>query len=128
MSLFEQKNIGQHWGIFTQTASQLSIFVAMINLLLLITTAYNTTLSKWFEIYGIPLSFWTFMGLIILLLVIVAALLYKFALPSFFSVLNEQAYKHDNPIRADIEQVQKTLDANLKAISNRLEKLEKKKK
>ena len=122
--VFKQKNLGQQWGVFATLAGQLSIFIAMINLLLLITTTYNTTLRGWFQAYGIPLNFWTFVGLIALLLTIAASLLYKFALPSFFSFLNDQAYRHDNPIRQDIELVQKTLDNNLKEFKERLEKLE----
>jgi len=51
-------------------------------------------------------------------------LLYKFALPSFFSFLNDQGYKHDNPIRVDIKRVQETLDDNLREIKDRLERLE----
>ena len=122
--VFKQKNLGQQWGIFATLAGQLSIFIAMINLLLLIMTAYNTTLRGWFEYYNIPLNFWSFTGLVVLLLTITAYLLYKFALPSFFSFLNDQGYRHDNPIRKDIERVQKTLDNNLKEVKERLKKLE----
>jgi len=125
MSVLKQKNLGQQWGVFATLAGQLSIFIAMLNLLLLITTAYNTTLRGWFEHYNIPLNFWTFTGSVALLLTIAASLLYKFALPSFFSFLNDQAYRHDNPIRKDIEKLQKTLDSNLKEVEGRLEKLEK---
>ena len=108
--MFKQKNLGQQWGVFATLAGQLSIFIAMLNLLLLITTAYNTTLRGWFEHYNVPLNFWTFTGLVALLLIIAACLLYKFALPSFFSFLNDQAYRHDNPIRGDIEKLQKSVD------------------
>jgi len=126
MNMFKQKNIGQHWGIVANVAAQLSILVAMLNLLLLVATAYNTTLRVWFERYSIPLNFLTFMGLIALLLFIAAVLIYKFALPSYFSAINDQVYKHDNPIRSDIAQIQKTLDDNLKEIGKRLQKLEEK--
>ena len=126
MNIFKQKNVGNHWGIFANVAAQLSILIAMLNLLLLIATAYNTTLREWFEQYGIPLNFLAFMGLIALLLLVAAVLVYKFALPSYFSAVNDQIYKHDNPIRKDIEQVQKSIDDNLKTIVDRLEKMEKK--
>lgn len=123
MNLLKQRNVGRQWGTFVNIAAQLSILITMLNLVLLLTTAYNTTLSGWFKIYGIPINFVTFMGLIILLLLIAAVLAYKFALPSYFSAINDQIYKHDNPIVRDIAKVQKTLDS----LVSRLEELEKRK-
>ena len=66
--------------------------------------------------------------MIALLLFVVAVLVYKFALPSYFSAMNDQAYRHDNPIRRDIKQLQDTLDNKLSKLENRLDKLEKKRK
>jgi len=126
MNIFKQRNVGWHWGILAQTFSQVSIFVAALNLLLLTVTAYNTTLVEWFLVYGIPLNFWSFMSIIAFMLLITSILVYKFALPSLFSFTNEQAYRHDNPIRKDIKQLQETLDTNLKEIRDRLERLENK--
>lgn len=123
--MFKQKNIGRQWGVIANVAGQLSMLIAMLNLVLLITTAYNTTLSGWFKTYGIPLNFVTFMGLIVFLLFVAATLVYKFALPSYFSTMNDQAYKHDNPIRVDIKKVQDTLDSKLRELESRLNKLEK---
>jgi len=125
MNVFKQKNIGRHWGIVANVAAQLSILIAMLNLVLLITTAYNTTLSGWFRAYGIPINFVTFMGLIALLLFVAAVLAYKFALPSYFSAMNDQVYKHDNPIREDIKKIQDTLDSKLNELESRLSELEK---
>ena len=125
MNIFKQKNIGKQWGTVANVAAQLSLLIAMLNLILLITTAYNTTLSGWFRAYGIPINFVTFVGLIALLLFVAAVLVYKFALPSYFSAMNDQVYRHDNPIRADIERVQKTLDDSLGEIKDRLAELEK---
>ncbi len=125
MNVFKQRNIGRQWGIIANIAAQLSIFIAMLNLILLVTTAYNTTLSGWFRTYGIPINFVTFIGLIVLLLFVAAVLAYKFALPSYFSAMNDQAYKHDNPIRKDIKKVQDTLDSKLNELENRLSELEK---
>jgi len=110
VSIFKQKNIGQKWGMFAQTAGQISIFVAMLNLVLLAVTAYNTTLSGWFESMGIPLNFWQFMCIIVFSLVIAFAVLYKYALPSFFSFFNDQFYQHGNKLREDIEELQKGID------------------
>ena len=117
MSIFKQKNIGKQWGAFAQTTAQLSIFITLINLLLLAVTAYNTTLRGWFVYYDIPLNFWTFMCVIIFLLVVVAVLMYKYALPSFFSFWNEQWYVHDNQLRKDIEGLQESINELTKKVN-----------
>ena len=111
-----QKNMGQQWGVFAQTAGQLSIFIGVINLLLLSATAYNTTLSAWFTAYGIPLNFWMFMCIIAFLLVVTSVVLYKYALPSFFSFFNDQFYRHDNLLRHDIELLKKDNKAILEIL------------
>ena len=117
MSLFKQKNVGRQWGIFAQTVTQISIFITLINLLLLAVTAYNTTLRGWFEYYNVPLNFWMFMLLLAILLLVAAVLAYKFALPSFFSFWNEQFYTHDNQLRKDIESLQRSVDELTKKVS-----------
>ena len=117
--MMAQKNIGRVWGITAQIAGQVSIFAGMMSLSLIAMTAYNTTLSGWLAQKGIYISFWAFALTLILLLVIPAILIWKFAIPSFFSTLNEQAYEHDNPIRRDIE----SLSNENKEIKKLLEKL-----
>ena len=101
----KQRNIGKQWGIIAQVAGQISIFVSIIILCLSMVTAYNTTLSGWLVDRGIYISFWVFAAVIAFLVIIPAILVWKFALPSYLSSLNEQIYKHDNPIRRDIEKV-----------------------
>lgn len=124
--IFGQRNIGKQWGIFAQVASQLAIFVSMINLLLIAATAYNTTLSGWFIEKGIDIGFWHFVFIIVGLLGVAFILLYKFALPSFFEFWNDQFYRHDNPLVRDVEEIKKMLANNLLDIEKRVEKLEKK--
>jgi len=97
-----QKNLGKQWGVIAQVAGQVSIFVSMIILILSMTTAYNTTLSGWFDSNGIHIDFWMFAGIVGVIIIIPAILVWKFALPSYLSSLNEQIYKHDNPIKRDI--------------------------
>ena len=108
--IFHQINIGKQWGIFAQVASQLSILVSIISLFLVSVTAYTTTLSGWLSEYGISIGMFGFVAIIMCLLVVAFILLYKFALPSFFSYWNDQFYRHDNPMRKEIEEMGKKLD------------------
>jgi len=119
MKLFGQHNIGKQWGMFAQTMGQLAIFVSAINFLLIAITAYNTTLSVWFVNWGIHIQLWMFLCVVIVLLLVIFVLLYKFALPSYYSVFNEQFYQHDNLLRKDIDVLKK----DNKAIMRILKKL-----
>ena len=120
--IFKQKYIGKQWGTIVQVSAQGAIFITLINLLLLSVTAFNTTLSPWFKLKGIDLPFWMFMACIIVFLGFLAILLYKFALPSFFSVFNDQFYRHGNLLKRDIE----LLQADNKKILKKLGEMEKK--
>jgi len=108
--IFNQINIGKQWGIFAQVASQLSILVSIVSLFLVSITAYTTTLAGWLEDYGISIGMFGFVAIIMCLLVVAFILLYKFALPSFFSYWNDQFYRHDNPMRKEIEEMGRKLD------------------
>ncbi len=124
MKLLKQHNIGKQWGMFTHTAGQLAMFVSAINLFLIAITAYNTTLSSWFVGWGIRVQLWMFLAVVVVLLLITFVVLYKFALPSYYSVFNEQFYRHDNLLRKDIE----ILKGTNKTILEKLEALEASKK
>jgi hypothetical protein len=121
-----QKNIGKFWGMIAQVAGQVAVFVSIINLFLIAVTAYNTTLSGYFEQHGVHISFWVFALVIVGLLLVAFLLMWKFALPSYYSSFNEQFYRHDNPIRADLEEIKKLLNKDLGNVKKRLDKLEKK--
>ncbi len=106
-TIMAQRNIGKQWGVIAQVAGQASIFVTMISLCLIAVTAYNTTLSGWLIQRGIHIGFWVFAIVLLVFLVVPTVLIWKFALPSYFSSMNEQVYQHDNPIKKDIEKLSK---------------------
>ena len=99
----QKKKMGKQWGIIAQIATQGSMFLNIISLLLLMMTAYTTTLSGWFIQHGIYLKFWMFAIVVLGLLGVASIILWKFAIPSFYSVFNDQFYRHDNPLVKDME-------------------------
>lgn len=119
-SIFAQRTIGRSWGYTAQVASQAAIFITVLNLFMLAATFYKTTLLVWLTERNLYVAFWEFMVVLIALLMIMAVLLYKFAVPSFFSAFSEQFYKHNNPLKDDID----ALKRDNKEIIGRLKKLE----
>lgn len=124
--IFKQHYIGKQWGTFAQVATQGAIFITIINLVLLTATAYNTTLNPWFELKGLYIPFWVFMGSIIVFLLFAAILIYKFALPSFYSFFNDQFYRHGNLLKRDLELLKEENGKILKKLEELKEELEKK--
>jgi hypothetical protein len=125
--VFGQQNIGSQWGIFAQVAGQLQIFMLAIILVINLISFYNTTVARQLLAYGVHLGMWTFvafMAVSIGALVIVFIILYRFALPSYFAVWNEQFYRHNNPLKKDLAAIRKLLTSDLKHIKERLDKLE----
>ena len=104
--IVKQKYIGKQWGIIALSAGQLAIFVGILNLLLNSVAAFDK-IALWLGEMGISINFWIFFSVIILGLLVVLLLLFKFALPSFWSVFNEQFYQHNSLLRNDIELLKK---------------------
>lgn len=117
MGMFKQTNTGKSWGYIAQVASQVSILIAVVNLLLIAVTAYNTTLFPWLKIHGLSLPFWLFLTMLFVFMLISSLFLYKFAVPSFFSAFNDQFYKHDNPMRKDIDELKRVQEVILEKLN-----------
>ena len=126
IKFFGQRKTGMQWGTLVQIAQQGMIFVTVLNLFLLAATAYNTTLSAYFQARGIYISFLVFLAIIIGVMLAVGLWAWKFALPSFYSAFNDQFYKHNNLLRRDIEALKEdnaVSKVERKAILDKLEDL-----
>jgi len=106
--ILKQRNIGNQWGYVAQISSQAQIFISLTSLFLIAVTAYNTTISPWLIEKGMDIPFWVFLLAMVLGLFIMGLLLYKYAVPSFFSAFNDQFYKHGSQLHDDIEEIKKT--------------------
>ena len=85
-------------------------YMSITNAFLLVFNAYNTmTLRE--EYAGIDewLSLPLFFGIVLLGLGCTMMLVWKFELASVFRYANEQGYKHHNPIKKHLEEMEKRL-------------------
>lgn len=126
-SLLKQHDIGQGYGGFINTVSSTAMFVTFFNTLLLVPMAYVTWVKPWTEGKGIYLAFTSFVGLIALSGFIVLLIQYKLLTPSTFFFWNRQFWKHNNPIRQKLNEIEKKMDKRLKSIEEALERIEKEK-
>ena len=108
MKLFKQYKIGKigkTWGYIIQVASQGSIVTQIVMLSIQI-----ITLASVLQLRGIMIPVWLLGVLAFSIVGIAGIIIFKLGNPSFFAAYNEQAYKHDNPIRKDIEENKKVLE------------------
>jgi hypothetical protein len=117
--LFKQYNIGSWWGAAKTTFGNASVYLTLFNALLLIPTAYVTWIAPWCLQVGFEFPFWLFAVVILIGAVCVLLMEYKLFTPSGFQFWSEQFWKHDNPMRKKIEE----MDAKLEELVKKSEKV-----
>jgi len=105
------KGIVKWWGNFRYIATHITFYSTILILAMTATTAYNTTIKLWMKVYlGVDLQYYIFILLIVIFVLGAVIFEWKVTLPGYFRVFNEQMYKHDNPIRRDLELIKKKLN------------------
>ena len=92
------------WGYAIQVAGQISAPATLINMMMLALTFSRVWGIPWYWVVGIAFSAVGILGVIA----------WKFALPGVFAAQNEQWYKHDNPMRQDIERIAELVESQIK--------------
>ena len=105
-------------------ASGATMYVTFINLLLLAVTAYGTTVAPWMQGKGLNIPFVIFFAFILLIVLVVLGFEYKVAVPSNFIFWNDQWWRHDNPIRRKMNNMEKRLNEKIDKSDARLVKIE----
>jgi len=118
--LFRQYDIGNWWGAFKNVAAGSSMYVTIINLVLLAVTAYGTTIAPWLQGKGLNVTFAAFFGILLVIVLVIFAFEYKASIPSQFSFWNDQWWRHNNPIKKKMDK----MDKRLVAIEKELKRIE----
>ncbi len=104
-TIFKQKNVGNTWGYIVQTASQGAVFITVVNFFMLAATFFATALSPYLVERGILIPFWLFLVVLTVPIISAGFLLFKYAVPSFFSAFNDQFYKHGSVLKKDMDEL-----------------------
>jgi len=99
------------WGMFKNLGQHVTFYVTGMVLMFSAMTAYSTTIFPYLSGKGVNLPFWAFAVTMVALLGVMMLFEYKVTLPSFFTFWNEQWWSHNNPLRAEMAEVNKRLDA-----------------
>lgn len=109
--IFKQTNIGNWWGAFRNLGSYVSFYITFINFFVLL---INTYILGFLVKANLPIPIWLVIVIVafvfISLLVIAMIFEHKYTVPSFMTYWNQQFWRHKNPLRDEIEKMQKQLD------------------
>lgn len=110
-----QFRTGSYIGAFMTTVSQSMIFLSIANTVMLMATFYNTssgTLLRWFP----WLSFWVFLAIMVAGSAVVLLLTYTVYQPSYMEFFLTQSWKHNNPTRDKLMEMDRDIKAIKKAL------------
>ena len=111
----KQENTGQLWGGFKATVSSASSYASWISMGMQAVVLYTVTTPTMNE-KNISIPFWVFVLCIAVMAIAILTFEWKVTIPSAVRFTNAQAYRHDNPIRTDLEQ----LKSDIKLIKDKL--------
>jgi hypothetical protein len=94
---FKQENTGMWWGGFKAIISSASSYASWVSMAMQALTLYYVAKS------GIPI--WVFAIVAASFVLTVFVFEWKITIPSAMKFTNSQQYKHDNPIRRDLEEI-----------------------
>lgn len=108
------KRLGTLWGKIKITAGLIGLYINGFNFILLTITAYPVV-SEWLHQRQIAIPFWQYEGVMLAVIAIIMYVEYKLSMSGYYRASNELSWKHDNPIRKELEEVRKE-NAELKGL------------
>jgi len=101
-------------GAIKNVLSRSTFYISILNFFMIIATSYVVVIQKYF-----PLPFWCFLLVLILLVIGIMVFDYIIMLPSEISFMNWQTYEHNNPLREDLEKLDKKVNQILSKINKK---------
>ena len=102
--IFKQEKTGMAWGRFKAIVSSASSYASWVSLAMQSVVLY-TVATPIMNAKNIEIPFWTFCLLIGIFVISILLFEWKVTIPSAVKFTNEQAYKHNNPMRTDLEEI-----------------------
>jgi hypothetical protein len=105
----KQENTGQWWGGFKAVVSSSSSYASWVSMGMQAVVLYTVT-SPTMNEKNIAIPFWVFCLVLGILAISILMFEWKVTIPSAVRFTNAQAYKHDNPIRTDLEHIKSDIE------------------
>lgn len=105
--LFKQykiKGIGSFINVLYSTSPLLGIVMYIVN-----ATTFYAVAFPYIHKYVSWLSLPIYLICLVVGVIVLLILFYKFVYPSYYAFLNKQTYMHDNPMQKDLDKIKKKL-------------------
>ncbi len=97
-------------GGLKEMLAQTAFYVSMINFVLIAVVAYSTTLRV-FILDWIPwFKLWMFLGGLVIIVLVVMVLEYKYIAPSLYSFRSKQMFEHESKITDALKRIEGHLE------------------
>jgi hypothetical protein len=107
MQILKQRKIGTFMGMIKIIIGNISPYASWLSLALVGVMSFYTTINPLFiEWFGLPLPFWIFCGILILIVLSMAVVEWVFMMPSYFKAGNLQAWDAGGPLQDKITQME----------------------
>lgn len=110
LRLTKQYKVSSKIGGVKDLLMRTLFYVTAVNFVLIAATAYHTTLRDTLLVWIPWLNFSTFLGVLVVGLLLMMILEYKIVLPSTWAFSNRQQYEHQNLIRKQLDRIEETLE------------------
>ena len=107
--LGQSHKLGALWGNLKLVAQHANIYIQLLILGFSGVSAY-AVIGKWLLDFGIQLKFWVFMLATLLIVIALTLFEWRFGVPSSFISWNHQWWEHRNPMRKELDEMNKKLD------------------
>ncbi len=107
--LVRQYNFGPWLGGLKDLFSRTTLYISIINFILIAITAYEVTLKSLILQYVPWMSFWVYFLTLVAIVLLVMVLEFKFIVPSHYTFINKQEYEHQSLYAKDLKEIKERL-------------------
>ena len=100
-------------GGFKDILGQLVFYVSMVNFILIVVTAYNTTLREYFVKWIPGFQLWMFFAVLIFMILGMMVIEYKFIVPSLYAFRSKQLFEHESAVMDELAEIRKAISKDV---------------
>ena len=109
-SILAQYQVGTWLGGIRSIFTQAQFYLGMVQFGMVAVLAYDGSIGHQLKIWMPWISFWWYASVLVVAYLCLMAFEWKVVYPSIVALSNQQVYKHDNPMVADLQQIKRDID------------------
>jgi tetrahydromethanopterin S-methyltransferase subunit E len=103
-------SMNNKWGNLKQIISQIAIYFTPVSWGMMFLTAWHTTIQPYLMEIGIGVPTWAAIISVIITVIIVGVVEWRYSMPSYFKSYNKALYTEDSPVMVKLQEIEKRLN------------------